>query len=146
MSTHRYGSDRYEECTICGGSIDSLSPGYYKSSSEKFRHALCHETGEPPEGYVLEVTETDACCTNRQYNCGHTVYAPVSEQPSLCPECNPSETDASEPAQWAGQCPNCGPTLAVDVRFPVGGTCLDCGEDLTYMKHRSASGEGSDGE
>jgi ribosomal protein S27AE len=31
--------------------------------------------------------------------------------------------------QWAGKCPNCGP-VAVEVEFPEGGVCGECGAEL----------------
>jgi hypothetical protein len=82
-------NERYEPCEVCGGRIDTFDAGYYKSPDETFRHEFCHENGEPPEGYVFELTDTEHACTNRQYNCGHIVYAPTLEQPEFCPECNP---------------------------------------------------------
>jgi len=89
--------DEYEQCDICDGGIDLTSAGYFKSSNdETFRHALCHENGEPTEGYVAEITDTEKCCTNRQYNCGHKIYAPQTEQPTFCPECNDLEYDGEE--------------------------------------------------
>lgn len=99
---HRpHQDEQYEECDICGGSVDVFNANYYNShDDETFRHLLCHENGESTEGYVFELAETDKCCLNRQYNCGHLVYAPVSEQPQFCPECNDLEYDDGE---WSVQ-------------------------------------------
>lgn len=87
--TQPYQDEQYEECDICGGHVDLFRGAHYKSHNDMtFRHILCHENGEPPEGYVFEMTDTDLCCTNRQYNCGHVIYAPQTHQPRFCPECN----------------------------------------------------------
>lgn len=95
--TQPYQDEQYEECGVCGGYVDLFRGDYYKSTNdETFRHILCHEDGEPPEGYVFEMTDTDKCCTNRQYNCGHLIYAPQTMQPRLCPECNDHEWDGKK--------------------------------------------------
>lgn len=81
-------SDQYEGCEECGGPIDTYDAGYYKTPDERFKHALCHETGDVPEQYKLvESTESDTY-DNKQYNCGHTIYAPPIEHPMFCPICN----------------------------------------------------------
>lgn len=89
--------DQYEECEVCDGLIDTFNANYYKSKNdEKFKHRLCYENGEPPEGYVYEATDTEKCCQNRQYNCGHMVFAPPREFPTFCPECNNLTRDGDE--------------------------------------------------
>lgn len=80
-----------EECEVCGGPVDTNEPGHFKSPDERFRHQVCHELGEPPEGYVEEFKdeawEMSAACVNRQYNCGHVAYGPVGLLKYQCPEC-----------------------------------------------------------
>lgn len=81
-----------EECDVCGDAIDITMPGYYKSANDEvFRHGICHEEGEAPDGYVFEATDTEKACTNRKYNCGHMIFAPPVEHPQVCPECNDLE-------------------------------------------------------
>ncbi len=90
----RQCSERYEQCEVCGGSIDSYDAGYFKSPDERFRHALCHENGEAPQEYVLKASEDETdCCVNHQYNCGHTVYLPMNKRPMVCPECTDIEVE-----------------------------------------------------
>lgn len=89
-----HDEEQYEECDVCGEPVDLHRARYYKSTNDMvFRHGLCHENGEAPEGYVFELTDTGKCCTNRQYNCGHLIFAPQTEQPMVCPECNDLEYD-----------------------------------------------------
>ena len=80
-----------EECEICGGPVDTNEPGHHKSPDERFRHRVCHERGEPPEGYIREYVEEatsgNFACVNRQYNCGHVAYGPTGILPHRCPEC-----------------------------------------------------------
>jgi len=81
--------DEYAPCDICSGRIDLTRAGYYKSvDSGTFHHAICHENGRPPEGYVAEFTDTRKPCVDLQFNCGHTINAPRSAKPMVCPECN----------------------------------------------------------
>jgi len=80
-------------CEECGGSIDTTLPGYYKSPSELFKHELCHENGSPPPQYELAENHDYETHTNRQYNCGHVLYAPPKRQPTVCPVCNPIDVE-----------------------------------------------------
>lgn len=85
-----------EACEECGGSIDTSAAGYYKSPSERFKHGLCHENGSPPPQYELAENHEFETHTNRQYNCGHVLYAPPKRQPMVCPVCNPIDVEVTQ--------------------------------------------------
>lgn len=78
--------DDTDHCEECGGSIDVTSPNYYKTPDERFKHVVCHEEGGPGD-YVLNLAEENPskACVNRQYQCGHIAYGPVTELPERCP-------------------------------------------------------------
>lgn len=88
--------DRYDPCEECGGHIDTHDAGYYKTPNEKFKHGLCHEEGEFPGNYELDENHDHEVHTNRQYNCGHNLYAPPKRQPMYCPVCNDTDVEVVE--------------------------------------------------
>ena len=82
-----YAADLIEFCEVCGGPLNSNEPGPFKSPDERFRHAVCHETGEAPTGPIVDEGDGTKCCMNVQYNCGHYAFGPVDAVPDACPEC-----------------------------------------------------------
>lgn len=84
-------ANRYRDCEICDGQVDTFGTGYIKRrENSAVRHRLCHDLSSPPEGYVWvwdSESSTDAGVPH-QYNCGHKILAPMSQRPHFCPECN----------------------------------------------------------
>lgn len=78
-----------EECEVCDAPLDANEPGHFKSPDERFRHARCHKSGEPPSEPVLNIAadHPSKASVNKTFNCGHYAYGPQLNLPSKCPEC-----------------------------------------------------------
>lgn len=83
-------SDSHEECTICDRLVDSNEPGHFKSPDERFQHAVCHESGTPPNTPIEDLSSDDPqqWDVTRQYNCGHYSYGLRRKLSERCPTCD----------------------------------------------------------